>query len=154
MITAIYTTDANDTGDFIVTILGCNELTVLRPLPSNHYQVIGPCYLHGFWDGESLLGRMPEPWTLKFVKDKVGIDVPRFFNSATGEESHEDPRLLSLPLLDGWKQLFDVERTINDPLTVKWFEKESTGERMNSDPTMTGAKLKERGVDVKNFTLI
>jgi hypothetical protein len=137
-----------------VTLLGCDELIVLRPLPSNLYQVIGPCYLHGFWDGESLLGRMPAPWILKFMKDRSGIDVPRFFNSVTGEESHEDPRLQSLPLPDGWKQLFDVERTMNDPLTVKWFGNESTGERMNSDPRMTSANLKERGVKVEWFTLV
>jgi hypothetical protein len=146
--------DADNAGDFIVTILGCDELTVLRPLPSNQYQVIGPCYLHGFWDGESLLGPMPAPWKLKYVKDRTGIDVPRFFNSETGEESHEDPRQQSLPLPDGWKQLLDIERTINDPLTVKWFENETTGERLNSDPRMTGEKLKERGIKIERFVLV
>lgn len=133
------------------------------------YQVIGPCkhyfptflvpvanlsgYVHGFWDGESLLGPMPSPWILKLIKDRAGIDVPRFFNSETGEESHEDPRLMTIPIPSGWKQQLDVDRTRDDPFTVKWFKNEETGERMNSDPRMTGKKLTERGIQIQSFML-
>lgn len=145
---------ATQQGDRIVTILGCDELIVLRPLPSNFYQVVGPCYLHGYWDGESLLGRMPASWSLKFVKDRSGIDVPRFVNAETGELTHKDPRLASLPLPEGWVQLADVERTMNDPFTVQFWRNEKTGEKMNSDPRMTEEKLRERGVKIERFSLV
>lgn len=144
----------NHTGDHVVTILGCDELIVLRPLPSNFYQVIGPCYLHGFWDGESLLGRMPAPWSLKFVKDRSGIDVPRFANAETGELTHKDPRLASLPLPEGWEQLADAERTMNDPFTVQFWRNEKSDEKMNSDPRMTEEKLRERGIKIERFSLV
>ncbi|KAH7112796.1 hypothetical protein B0J11DRAFT_619453 [Dendryphion nanum] len=77
---------ATKEGDLIFTILS----------------LIGPHYLHGFWDGESLLGPMLSRWALKLVKDRARIDVPQIFNSETGDESHEDPRLVSVPLpMDG-----------------------------------------------------
>lgn len=121
-----------------------------HPPPPSHQTL----YIHGFWEGESLLGRMPAPLTLRFVKDRTGIVVSRFFNSAMGAETHEVPSLQSLPLPQGWQQLVDVERKLSDLLTVTWFGNESTGEKMNSDPRMRGAKLRERAVKVESFALL
>ena len=53
----------------------------------------------------------------------------------------------------GWRPLSGVERTRDDPVTVKWFENEATGERVNSDPRMTSVNLMERGIAVKTFRL-
>lgn len=97
---------------------------------------------------------MPASWSLKFVKDRSGIDVPRFVNAETGELTHKDPRLASLPLPEGWVQLADVERTMNDPFTVQFWRNEKTGEKMNSDPRMTEEKLRERGVKIERFSLV
>jgi hypothetical protein len=96
---------------------------------------------------------VPALWALKFVKNKDAIDVPRFYNTATGEESDDDPRLQDVPVPQGWRPLSGVERTRDDPVTVKWFENETTGQRINFDPRMTGERLVERGVAVQTFRL-
>ncbi|PSN58620.1 hypothetical protein BS50DRAFT_474289, partial [Corynespora cassiicola Philippines] len=41
-------------GDFVVILLGCRYLIVLRPRNDNLYHVVGECYIHGIMDGEIL----------------------------------------------------------------------------------------------------
>ena len=50
---------AAKSGDHICVILGCDSLMALRSKSSGQYQVVGECYLHGFMQGESLLGPLP-----------------------------------------------------------------------------------------------
>ncbi len=124
---------------------------VLRPAASGLFKVIGPCYVHGFWDGEAVLGPLPPSWNLKYYRDEEGIDIPSFFNRETGQTKSEDLRLG--PLRHGWKRL-SRERPIDDPLTVTWFQNELNGEVMNSDPRVLPEVLKEHGVKVRTFHLL
>jgi hypothetical protein len=93
--------------------LGCAFLIVLRLAPSNKYLVVGISSLHGFTDGETLLGPLPAPWKVQVKLDFNGYDKIYFFNSLTGESTHEDPRLEALP--SNWEEL-EAVRTPNDPL--------------------------------------
>ncbi|RSM08235.1 hypothetical protein CDV31_008243 [Fusarium ambrosium] len=43
-------------GDVIAVLLGCDPLLALRPTESGTYEVVGPCYVSGFVDGEAILG--------------------------------------------------------------------------------------------------
>lgn len=142
---------ANYVGDIFCTILGCDEIMLLRETEPGHHKIIGPCYIHGLWDGEGLLGSMEEQWKLKYSKDKTGIDVPRFFNIKTGEERFEDPRLGPLP--ESWKQLV-LDRSMDDPLSISWFQHIETGEISNHDPRVSPEALRSRGVDVSTFSLV
>lgn len=138
-------------GDIFCVILGCDEIMLLREASPEHYKVIGPCYVHGLWDGEGLLGPLQKPWTLKYVKDKTGVDVPRFFNGETGSLQFEDPRLGPLPA--GWRQVV-LDRTMSDPLSMEWFKHEESGEVLNYDPRVRVDELKARGVEVRSFLLV
>lgn len=81
------------------------------------------------------------------------MDVPRFYNAAAGEESDDDPRLNNVPVPQGWRSLNGVERTRDEPATVKWFENETMGKRINFDPRMPGESVVERGIAVQTFRL-
>ncbi|KAI0105054.1 heterokaryon incompatibility protein-domain-containing protein [Nemania sp. FL0031] len=54
-------------GDEVCVILGCKTPMVLRPTADGHcHQVVGPCYVEGFDNGEAILGSLP-----KGIKRKV-----------------------------------------------------------------------------------
>jgi hypothetical protein len=88
-------------GDCVGVAIGSCDLMIFRPTLENHYRVIGPSNLHGFWDYEALLGPLPENW---YVLEDAGTkrtswDV-RYVNANTGEKTKKDPRLPGEP--PGW----------------------------------------------------
>ena len=60
-------------GDVVCVILGCNSPLLLRPLSNGNYTVVGECYIHGFMNGEALLGPLPEGWkAVRILEDGLG----------------------------------------------------------------------------------
>lgn len=86
-------------GDQIVTFLGCRKPIMIRHSPdldSEHFEIIGPCYLHGFMFGEAFLGPLPD--SIRPVLHIGKEHFPRFHDSRTGDLiAVEDPRLSTLP---------------------------------------------------------
>ncbi|ROV97040.1 hypothetical protein VSDG_04110 [Cytospora chrysosperma] len=86
-------------GDQIVNFLGCDLPIVIRKssdLGRSSFEVIGPCYLHGFMWGEAFLGPLPD--YLRPVRYIGKSSMPRFHDSRTGDVLVEDPRLSKLPV--------------------------------------------------------
>ncbi|ETS81173.1 hypothetical protein PFICI_06175 [Pestalotiopsis fici W106-1] len=90
-------------GDHIWAVLGSRELLVLRPKSSEMkvsslqdktpiYQAGGGCTLFGHFEGEAVLG--PVPNNIKIMKHRAGAMI--FENTATGDQTLLDPRLNSL----------------------------------------------------------
>jgi hypothetical protein len=141
---------STEPGDQIFVILGCNILKVLRPTRSTNYgtcySIIGTCYLHGFMNGEALLGKMPNTWD---VRERRGFRDMRgmyFVNTVTGETSRMDPRLDSS--YPGWTSRID------DYLGVVWKNEERGGDWSLYDPRFSVEALRARGVDIKDIMLI
>lgn len=82
----------------LYAITGCRDLMLLRVTASSHY-VVGACHIHGFSDGEPLLGSLPAPWQFRAKPNSTGTRVTYFYNPSTGEERnvYEDLRLSALP---------------------------------------------------------
>lgn len=86
-------------GDQIVNFLGCDLPIMIRKssdLDRSSFEVIGPCYLHGFMWGEAFLGPLPD--YLRPVRHIGKSSIPRFHDSRTGDVLVEDPRLSTLPV--------------------------------------------------------
>jgi hypothetical protein len=90
-------------GDQIWAVLGSRELLVVRPVLSDTsafssqaiplaYQVGGGCSLCGYFEGEAVLGPVPD--NMRILKHRAGAMI--FENTETGEQSFLDPRLSSL----------------------------------------------------------
>lgn len=141
-------------GDKIYTIMGCDVLLLLRTHPSisSAYLVIGPCFVHGLLDAESLLGPLPHPWKLQMLLNNLGYQTAHFFNEKSGEVVEEDPRLPPLP--EKWRCV-RREATSEDPwdFVADWVNNE-TGVVLNSDPRMEEEVLRERGVTVEWLELV
>jgi len=138
-------------GDHICTILGCDHLIILRPAADSSYKVVGPCYVHGLWDGEPILGRLPQPWIMKLIQDETGIEIPMWLNAETSEKTLEDPRLGDLP--PGWTRILR-NRVMEDPLTFATFENLETGEMLDHDPRVSIEILKARNLPIETLALL
>lgn len=138
-------------GDVIVVFLGCDSPIVLRLGKGNQFTVVGECFVHGLHDANSLLGPLPKPWR---IRNKLELgEHPRrryyFFNSDTGEDTLDDPRLGSL---GPWVRKEYRDR-MDEAEIGEYFENSETGELMNSDPRLVPSALTQRGVKLKLFTL-
>lgn len=140
---------SNNSGDIICGLLGCDMPMLLRRTGSGNFLVVGPCFVHGLMDGESVLGPLPLSWKIQ-VKTRYGVQTYQFVETATNTVTTDDPRLPSLP--DEWAQVLR-ERTQDDPLDSKEFRNADTGEIINSDPRMLLEALQQRGVKLKTFRL-
>ncbi len=129
---------ATKSGDHVCVLLGCQAPIVLRPTNNRSFLVVGQCYIHGFGNGEALLGPLPSGWR-RPRHAKQG----EFFDRATGTWSLIDPRLGELP--DGWQMVSNL------PYAV--FEKLSTGERTFYDPRQTPEAIRARGVNLRTISL-
>ena len=136
-------------GDIVCVILGCKSPLLLRPLPNGNYTVAGECYIHGFMNGEALLGPLPKGWEpVEILEEGLGY-IGGFRNVNTGELSFVDPRLGGLP--PGWS-LKDSRRRAD---WNNWFVNNHTGETMNwpLDPRVTAEALEGQGVPLQDFIL-
>ncbi len=81
-------------GDQICAIPGSHPLILLREVDNNRYEVVGPCFVHGFNWGEAVLGPLPNHYTVvpRFEKTRKGY-VSHYLNTETGVASMWDPRI-------------------------------------------------------------
>ena len=139
-------------GDHICAILGCNHLMILRQMPSPAgYELVGACSLHGFCDGEAVLGPLPKPWAAAVHRPNAGGQM-HFHNQETDERTHLDPRLGPLP--EQWGEIRPESDVVEEFSLASSFKHRGTGEIMESDPRLLPDALKERGIKVEKFLLI
>lgn len=124
-------------GDVVAVLLGLRLTLILRPV-AGQFQVVGPANIHGLNDAQAVLGPIPEPWTVRI--ERPG-DIWRFYNTATGELSAQDPRLG--PLDEGWARLKDGK-----------FLERGTGRVSHLDPRCSPEKLSRLGADLVTLALI
>ena len=138
--------------DVIAIFLGCSTPLVLRPNDrgSDHFSVIGECFVHGLHDGTVLLGPLPRPWRGMAAWVEGDRRCLRFLNTETGEVSREDPRLE--PLV-GWER---TEKLVDgdDPTLYDFFRHTATGESINYDPRLEPEKLEAKGVRLDRLFLV
>jgi hypothetical protein len=58
-------------------------------MSDSQFQVIGSCYIHSLMEGESLFGKLPEPWKVQIHVDSSGIRKPYYVNTVNGESTDE-----------------------------------------------------------------
>lgn len=80
-------------GDQIWAILGSRALILLREVDKGRYEVVGPCFVHGFNWGEALLGPLPDHYTVVPRLQNTGHYVPYYTDTKTGRASMWDPRI-------------------------------------------------------------
>lgn len=135
-------------GDIVTMFLGLKCAMVLRPR-GQAYEVVGPCYIHGFMEGEAFLGPLPDSWERIIYYDPSlqGIyDI--FINRKSGETRAEDPRVGDA-LPEGWAR---VEHENEHCYTI--LKNLETEEVTLGDPRQTFGALEERGVELKEFVLV
>lgn len=142
-------------GDQICILLGCQTPILLRKAEyPSYYTVVSECYLHGAMDGTALLGPLHDGWQLGGVmhtSDKSSGYSEGFFNRDSRETCVEDPRLWSVPLPPGWKEMNHEHME-----TETYYVNDETGEGhdRDMDPRMTADALRGRGVPLTQFNLI
>ncbi|RSL53152.1 hypothetical protein CEP54_010532 [Fusarium duplospermum] len=67
-------------GDVIIALLGCDPLLALRQTEPRAYEVVGPCYVSSFMNGEAILGDLAN----RSIKD------PRIRAFRSKVEDHKD----------------------------------------------------------------
>lgn len=140
-------------GDRVSIILGCEVPMILSPRGDGKYQVVGGCYLHGYMNGEAVLGRLSWDWKVLRKKELCGV-IPVYSNSKTGQITMRDPRLLDIPLPPQWKSV-KFERTRDDPkYCSRKFRNRGTGEIISSDPRLFPEALEARGITLQTFALV
>ncbi|KAI8626049.1 HET-domain-containing protein [Xylariaceae sp. FL1651] len=137
-------------GDIVTVLLGCDRLMLLRPNSAGRFLVVGPCYVHGFMDGEGILGPLESPWELKFGRGSTW-DVPGFYNTETGEVTENDPRLP--PLSDRWEAT-KRKRMHGEPFFFKEFRDKITGHVIKQDPRVLPDALQARSCGLETMLLI
>lgn len=137
--------------DQVSVLLGCRSPMVLRSDGSNHYKVVGGCYIHGMMEDEAFLGPMYSNWRyVRSYSPRVERDCLVSVNDVTGETRVEDPRLDGVPLPPGWRVAsHDCENE------YMLFSNDDTGEiDVWYDPRLSPESLKERGVHLQDFALV
>lgn len=129
-------------GDQVSVLLGCRAPVVLRPRSDGYFVVVGQCYIHGFGDGEALLGPLPAGWS-RVDRGRKGNS---YMDRATGILRLTDPRLGDLPY--GWRMV-SYSSDDQPPRFVDVFTRKSTYE----DPRQTPEALRARGVDLRTILL-
>ena len=81
-------------GDEVWAILGSRVLMLLREGSTSQYEVVGPCFVHGFNWGEAILGPLPEHYTVVPRYEQTrGYYVPHYLDTKSGSSSMWDPRI-------------------------------------------------------------
>jgi hypothetical protein len=124
---------------------------LFRRQQNGTFQVVGPAFVYGLNDVNTLLGPLPHPWRVQITHDTQGfLSCSRFFNSETNCLSEEDPRLEPL---SEWDRI-EVNRTGDEPFLFQCFANRATGEVMRSDPRLLPKALAARGVKLETFHLV
>lgn len=123
-------------GDKICVILGCESLMALRFKSSGQYQVVGECYLHGFMQGESLLGPLPD-YIRPIYALRRTVYTTAYLDSRQDEVLEIDPRL----------GVITVSPEMGPSFRSRHIAK-SKCEMMKS------RSLKRQGVNIRSFDLI
>ena len=127
-------------GDIVTAILGCRALMLLRPVGTDRYQVVGPCFVHGFNWGEALLGPLPKNYAVVPQLDPSrNVYMPHYLNTDTGVSSLWDPRI-------AWEELLAHPPMVNFSL-IPAHPEEPMRIRPDSD------YLKRHGVNLQRFLL-
>jgi hypothetical protein len=148
--------DTTKPGDEIVILLGGRGAFVVRPSRDGHFQMVGECYLHGFMNGEALLGPLP-PQTRSIARydEKTGAYWRCYLNENSGHYAIEDPRLGPLP--SGWRRK-DHDRDH----VISWFVNDTTGEGLDMewrdngfpDPRASAEAFINKGIGLRYFHLV
>lgn len=126
---------------------------ILRPRGDGKYRVVGGCYVHGYMNGEAVLGRLSRDWKVLRKKEPYGF-IPAYSNSKTGRITMRDPRLLDIPLPPQWEPV-QFERTRDDPkFCSSKFRDRETREIISSDPRLFPEALEARGIALQTFALV
>ncbi|KAH7419577.1 heterokaryon incompatibility protein-domain-containing protein [Cadophora sp. MPI-SDFR-AT-0126] len=152
--------DSAQCGDILVTLLGCSVPLILRPRPDclHEFHVVGECHVPGIMNAEAFLGQLPLGWTKRKIRRHNGVFI---LYEQGNIKTQKDPRINALP--SGWRIMFgtqehplEVEPEPEDEnqLTRKWFQNVQTGDRTYFNPALTPERLRERGVDIRDFKLV
>jgi len=138
--------------DRICIILGCPVPLVLRPYMNGQYRIVGSSYVHGFMNGEALLGPLPAHYQQVFqIEPITGKVYTAYVNHQTSEVQVQDPRHGPLP--EYWWSRSHAEEDF-----WPWFVNNKTGEGRENppllDPRKTHQALKERGVNLTDIELV
>ena len=81
-------------GDEVWAILGSGALMLLRQGSTSQYELVGPCFMHGFNWGEAILGPLPKHYTVvPWYEPTRGSYVPHYLDTNSGSSSMWDPRI-------------------------------------------------------------
>jgi len=117
----------------------------------DRFEIIGECYVDGLENMSSLLGSLPDGWNFLFDKMKSGYGAIHTYLHKDGTKNKWHPSLEPLP--QEWMP-FERERRPEDPSTFTCFRNVKTGEEVNSDPRLTPARLRARGIDIRSFVFV
>lgn len=141
-------------GDVVVIGLEVTSPLVLRPVTregKSRYLVVGAAYLSGAMHAESFFGPIPVGWD---VSHQYVNGYYRTFFTHGDVLTQEDPRVALPPQ---WRYKYVPEE--DEPNTPKEmrrydFENVETKETTWHDPRLTPEALRERGVNLEEFTLV
>ena len=136
---------ASRPGDQICVLLGSRTALVLRQIESGNHEIVGGCYIHGFMEGEALLGPLPPGWHHVWSHGPKVKPRMIFLNRTTGERRLDDPRLGELP--KNWHFVSDVEGS------SAGFTHQADGSLSPWDPRISPEALRARGVNLTEFLL-
>lgn len=137
-------------GDKIYVFPGCPMPIVLRK-QSTGFQVVGSGYFHGLMHSEGVLGQLPAPWTYRLARTESMWLVEQFYNTDTGEQTSDDPRLGEMP--EGW-EIINQPSVLNRRAVATKFRNTATGLLVDGDPRLLPEALKQRGVCLSSISLI
>lgn len=128
-------------------IVGCSVPMILRKAGVSGYEVAGPCYFHGFMNGEAFLGPMPVTHKVVRPVNEDGEPFEAFQDISTGSLTYEDPRLGPLPAI--------CERiSYRTAYSDQKFRHKVTGGTTPYDPRVSAPVLRRIGIDLETFDLI
>lgn len=137
-------------GDKICVFPGCPMPILLRKQRTG-YQVVGSGYFHGLMHSEGVLGQLPAPWTYRLARTESMWLVEQFYNTDTGEQTSDDPRLGEMP--KGW-EIVNQPSVLNRRAVATKFRNKATGLSVDGDPRLLPEALKRRGVCLSSLALI
>jgi hypothetical protein len=150
-------------GDVVTILLGCPSAMISRLTKDNQFRVVGETLCHGFMDGETLLGPLPNgiervrQWNKQLHRDtwtcidrSTGLLFPDLRLSGLPHSS-ENEEFEEFPQSQRSEELESVQSSGNDE--GEWESvslDESEDEWWNYDgPKLTYGALLERGVDLR-----
>ena len=137
--------------DIICVIRGCSMPVMLRPNRTGRFRIVGTAYVHGLMDAESLLGTLDKEWIVQIGAHSGWYGAINYCHLPTGAVFEEDPRLGYLP--PGWEKQ-EAIRNPRDPLHFVRYKHLPKRMVINGDPRLLPEALLERGISVKNISLI